>query len=93
MPLTAGVCLAEEHLISKKLPQIMTTAETEIIAFLKQCPDAFFARKEISRRARRREEYEEDPHWAAAPLNSLVSQGQVIQNPNGHYAISPDFKG
>ncbi len=71
----------------------MTTIEMEIIAFLKQNPDAFFARKEISRKARRREDFEEDPHWAAAPLNSLVGQGYVIQNPSGHYAISPDFDG
>ncbi len=71
----------------------MTTAETEIIAFLKQCPDVFFARKEISRKARRRDEYEEDPHWASGPLNSLVSLGHVVQDPSGHYALNPDYKG
>lgn len=71
----------------------MTSSEMEIVTFLKQSPDVFFARKEIARRARRRHEFEEDPHWAAAPLSSLVSQGHVVQNESGHYAISPDYKG
>jgi len=69
----------------------MTTVEIEIITFLKQCPEAFFARKEISRKARRREEYEEDPNWASAPLHSLVGQGYVVQNDSGHYRLSPDY--
>ena len=71
----------------------MTTVELEIIQYLKQNRDAYFARKEISRRARRKEDYEEDPHWAAAPLNSLVMQGFVVQNQSGHYKLSDDFEG
>lgn len=71
----------------------MTSSEMEIIAFLKTNPGVFYARKEIARRARRRHEYEEEPHWAAAPLSSLVSAKHVIQNESGHYAISPDYKG
>lgn len=66
----------------------MTAEEMEIIQFLKQNPDAYFARKEISRKARGRQEYDENPHWAAAPLNSLVAQGYVEQNESGHYKIN-----
>jgi hypothetical protein len=71
----------------------MTTIEMEIIQFMKQNREAFFARKEISRRARRREDYEENPHWAAAPLASLVSQGYVVQNDSGHYKLSDSYDG
>jgi hypothetical protein len=71
----------------------MTSIEMEIIEYLKQNREAFFARKEISRRARSREEYEENPQWAAAPLNSLVAQGYVEQNLNGHYKLSEKYDG
>jgi hypothetical protein len=81
------------HVFPVKRLEIMTTVELEIIAFLKQTPDVYFARKEISRKARRREDYEEDPHWASGPLNSLVGQGYVIQNDSGHYALSPTYDG
>ena len=37
----------------------MTTVEMEIIEYLKQNPKAYFARKEISRRARSREACED----------------------------------
>ena len=70
----------------------MTTVELEIIQYLKQNRDAYFARKEISRRARRKDDYEEDPHWAAAPLNSLVMQGFVVQNQSGHYKLSDKYE-
>jgi hypothetical protein len=71
----------------------MSTDEFEIIAFLKQYPDSFFARKEISRKARGRDDYEANPHWAAAPLASLVLQGQVVQNDNGHYKLNTEVHG
>ena len=71
----------------------MTDVEMEIIRFLKQTPDTFYNRKEISRKARGRQEYEEDPHWASAPLNTLVGLGHVVQNESGHYKISEDFDG
>ena len=71
----------------------MTAVELEIVQYLRQSPEAFFARKEIARRARRREDYEENPHWVAAPLNSLVAQGIVVQNDSGHYKISEQFRG
>jgi hypothetical protein len=71
----------------------MTDVEREIIEYLKQNREAYFARKEISRKARRREEYEENPHWAAAPLASLVTQGYVVQNDSGHYKLSETYDG
>ena len=71
----------------------MTEAELEIIQFLKLNPDTYFARKEISRKARRRQEYEEDPHWASAPLGTLVAIGFVEQNESGHYKLGEKYNG
>jgi hypothetical protein len=71
----------------------MTGEETEIIQFLKQNPGTFYARKEIARKARNRHEYEENPHWASGPLNSLVGQKHVVQNDSGHYRLSEDYDG
>jgi len=69
----------------------MTAPEREIIQFLKLSPETFFNRKEISRKARTRSEYEEDPHWAAAPLSSLVAQKYLEQDDNGRYRLSPVY--
>jgi len=71
----------------------MTDVEREIIEYLKQNREAYFARKEISRKAKSREEYEENPHWAAAPLAALVTQGYVVQNDSGHYKLSETYDG
>ena len=71
----------------------MTADEFEIVQYLKSSRDAFFARKEIARRVRSREEYEENPHWADAPLSSLLAQGIVEQNNSGHYKLSEKFEG
>ena len=71
----------------------MTAVEMEIIQYLRQSPGAFFARKEIARRARPRDEYEAEPNWVAGPLGSLVAQGIVEQNDSGHYRLSENFKG
>jgi hypothetical protein len=70
----------------------MSAVEFEIIQFLKTNPETFYNRKEISRKARRRTEYEEDPHWAAAPLASLVAQKYVEQNDSGHYRLSQNYE-
>jgi hypothetical protein len=70
----------------------MTADEMEIIEFLKLNPESFFARKEIARKAKRREEYEENPHWTAAPLSSLVTLGYVVQNESGHYKLCDDYE-
>jgi hypothetical protein len=71
----------------------MTAIEFEIVQYLKSSRDTFFARKEIARRVRSREEYEESPHWADAPLGSLVAQGIVVQNDSGHYKLNEHFDG
>jgi hypothetical protein len=71
----------------------MTAVEFEIVQYLKSSRDSFFARKEIARRVRSREEFEEQPHWADAPLASLLAQGIVVQNDSGHYKLSEKFDG
>ncbi len=65
----------------------MTHQEAAIVDFLQGNPEAFVARKEIARRAVRREDYEENPHWVDAPLTSLVSQGIVEQNDSAQYRL------
>jgi hypothetical protein len=65
----------------------MTYEETAIIDFLKGNPDAFVARREIARKALKRVIFEENPHWADAPLSSLVDQALVEQDDSGHYRI------
>jgi hypothetical protein len=65
----------------------MTYEEMAIINFLKGNPDSYVARREIARKALKRTIFEENPHWADAPLASLVDQGEVGQNESGHYRI------
>lgn len=65
----------------------MTYEETKIIDFLKGSPNEFVARREIARKAMNRQHFEENPHWADAPLSSLVNQEWLEQNENGHYKI------
>ena len=55
--------------------------------FLKGNPDTYVARREIARKALKRTIFEENPHWADAPLGSLVDQRVVEQNESGHYRI------
>jgi hypothetical protein len=65
----------------------MTDEEQAILAYLEGSPETFFARREIARRAVKRRVFEENPHWADAPLASLVAGKLVIQNDSGHFAI------
>jgi hypothetical protein len=65
----------------------MTYEETAIMTFLRGSPDAYLARREIARKALKRTLFEENPHWADAPLASLVDQDLVQQNESGHYKI------
>jgi len=65
----------------------MNYEETEIMTFLRGSPSAYLARREIARKALNRAVFEENPHWADAPLVSLVDQGLVEQNESGHYRI------
>ena len=71
----------------------MTSVELEIIQLLQSSPGSFFARKEIARRARSRAEYEENPHWADAPLGSLVGQNILIQDDSGRYKLNDKSDG
>ena len=57
------------------------------MSFLKGSPDGYVARREIARKALKRTIFEENPHWADAPLAALVDQGEVEQNESGHYKI------
>ena len=66
----------------------MTYEETAIINFLRGNQDAFVARREIARKALKRTIFEENPHWADAPLASLVDQRLLEQNESGHYRIA-----
>jgi hypothetical protein len=68
----------------------MSTDEAEIMDFLKQNPEIWFTRKEISKKAKRRDEYEENPHWASAPLHSLMTQKLIMQNESGAYRLQED---
>jgi hypothetical protein len=66
----------------------MSYEETAILNFLKGSPDDYVARREIARKALKRTIFEENPHWADAPLAALVDQKLVEQNESGHYKIS-----
>ena len=63
----------------------MTEAEAIILEFLKVNPESAFGRREISRKAVHRTVYEENPHWADAPLHALLQKKLIEINENGHY--------
>lgn len=65
----------------------MTYEELAIMNLLRGTPNLFLARREIARKALKRSMFEENPHWADAPLVSLVDQGLLEQNESGHYRI------
>ena len=65
----------------------MTYEEMAIMNFLRGSPGTYAARREIARRALKRTIFEDNPHWADAPLTSLVDHGLVEQNDSGHYRI------
>ena len=65
----------------------MTHEESAIVNFLQGSPDAFLARKEIARKAVRRQVYEENPHWIDAPLAALLNQGLLEQNDSAQYRL------
>jgi hypothetical protein len=62
----------------------MTEQEFAVVAYLESNREAYFGRKEIARRAVKREVFEENPHWAAG-LASLTMQGLIEQDPGGRY--------
>jgi hypothetical protein len=65
----------------------MTYEETAILSFLKGIPNVYLARREIARKALKRAAFEENPHWADAPLTSLLELDVVEQNDSGHFRI------
>lgn len=65
----------------------MTYEEMAILTFLKSRPDNFVGRREIARKALRRADFEEDPHWVDAPLASLTDQRLIEQDESGHYRV------
>ncbi len=66
---------------------IMTSDEQSIVAFLKGSPESYYARREIARRAVKRQVYEENPHWVDAPLAGLVDRGVVEKSEEGLYRL------
>ncbi len=68
----------------------MTDEEQQIMMFLNSSPGIYFARREIARRAVRRQVYEENQHWADAALASLLLQGLIEQNDSGQYGVKKD---
>jgi hypothetical protein len=65
----------------------MTYEELAIINFLKVSPESFVARREIARKALKRNVFEENPHWVDPPLSSLIDQGLIEQDDGGHFKI------
>ena len=65
----------------------MTYEEMAIMNFLRGSPENFVARREVARKALKRTIFEENPHWADAPLAALVDQDLLEQNESGHYKI------
>jgi hypothetical protein len=70
----------------------MTDEEQHIVEFLKGSPDSFFARKEIARKAVKRNVYEENPRWAEGPLTSLLDKEIVETNDGGHIRLNTSNK-
>ncbi len=68
----------------------MTDDELIILAFLQTSPETFFGRREVARKAVRRQVFEQNPHWADAPLASLLAKGAIEQNQSGLYRIKKD---
>ena len=68
----------------------MTDEEQLVVNFLQGSPEAFYARREIARRAVKRRVYEETPHWADAALASLLARGVIEQNESDLYRMKKD---
>jgi hypothetical protein len=68
----------------------MTEAEFDIVHFFQASPGSFFARKEIARRAVKRQVYEQNQHWADAALAALLLNGVIEQNESGLYRLKKD---
>lgn len=67
----------------------MTSEGLTILQFMQSDSEAWYSRKEISRRAVSRKEFEENPQWATAALAALMNDGIIETNPAGLYRITP----
>jgi hypothetical protein len=65
----------------------VTDEQFLILNFLRSSPENYFARREIARRAVRRKVYDENHHWADAPLSLLLTEGLIEQNAAGLYRM------
>src|SRR5215831_12848528 len=65
----------------------MNDEQIIIVNFLRCCPDTWFGKKEIARRAVRRRVFEENPRWADEHLMELIAQGVVEENENGQVRL------
>jgi hypothetical protein len=65
----------------------MTHEEMAIMNFLQGCGDTYVARREIARKALKRQIFEENPHWTDASLSGLMDRRLLEQNDSGHYRI------
>jgi hypothetical protein len=65
----------------------MTYEELAIMNFLRGTGECYVARREIARKALKRTVFEENPHWADAPLTSLLAQDLIEQDESGHFRI------
>ena len=61
----------------------MTEAEHVILDYLQSSPESYFGRREIARKAVRREVYEENPHWADAAFAALLDRKLIEQDSSG----------
>lgn len=65
----------------------MTQEEYAIVNFLRGSPETFYSRREIARKAVRRQEYEANNHWADVPLASLQARGDIERGDNGCFRL------
>ncbi len=65
-----------------------SNAESILMRFFEENPEARFSRKEVSRKAVKRIEFEEDPRWADAALNALAARKFVEVDDSGYYLLN-----
>jgi hypothetical protein len=65
----------------------VSNADSILMRFFEENPEQRFSRKEISRKAVKRNVFEEDPRWADEALNALVARGLVEQDASGYYSL------
>ncbi len=68
----------------------MTQEEFSIVEFLKLSPETWVSRREIGRKAVRREVYEQDQHWADTHLAALLAKEVIEQNKAGLYKLKTE---